>query len=145
MFELFLPQTPLRTLRHGGILYIFLSQRRQDRQELQCLSCSYPKHLCVFCALARKQDARPSVQAVCPGWPGGSCDEYVVRVDPLLLHSCYLPAHLFASSRFVNTLTSQLDLPKKAANSCAICVILWSGFIKIAFFRYGLALSAARC
>ena len=32
---------------------IFFSQRRQDRQELQCLICSYPKQLCVLCALAR--------------------------------------------------------------------------------------------
>ena len=31
----------------------FLSQRRQDRQELICLICSYPRNLCVLCASAR--------------------------------------------------------------------------------------------
>ena len=47
MFILFLPQTPLRALRLGEIYCFFLSQRRQGRKELQCLICSYSKHLCV--------------------------------------------------------------------------------------------------
>ena len=53
MFSWRLPQTPLRTLRLGKILYIFLSQRRQDRQEHLCLICSYPKLLCRLCVMAR--------------------------------------------------------------------------------------------
>ena len=54
-FNVFLCLAPtlLRTLCLGEILYIFLSQRRQDRQELRCFFCAYPKHLCVLCALAR--------------------------------------------------------------------------------------------
>jgi len=31
----------------------FLSQRREGRQELRCIFCSYLTHLCVLCALAR--------------------------------------------------------------------------------------------
>ena len=54
MFVLFLPQTPLRALRLCEIIFVFfLSLKRRGRRELRCLFCSYPKHLCVLCALAR--------------------------------------------------------------------------------------------
>jgi len=37
MFDLFLPQTPLRTLRLGESIFVFfLSQRRRVRGEFQC-------------------------------------------------------------------------------------------------------------
>ncbi len=53
---LLLAQTPLRALRLGEILYVFLSQRLQGSQELQCFFCAYPQYLCVLCASARFND-----------------------------------------------------------------------------------------
>ena len=51
MFDLFLPKKPLRTLRLGEKYHFFLSQRRQERQELRCIFCAYLKYLCVSARL----------------------------------------------------------------------------------------------
>jgi len=52
MFDLFLPQIPLRTLRPGEIIFVFSLAEAQGPQRIS-MFCSYPKHLCVLCALAR--------------------------------------------------------------------------------------------
>jgi len=52
MFELFLPQATLRALRLGESLLFFSLAEAQSPQRIS-MFCSYPKHLCVLCALAR--------------------------------------------------------------------------------------------
>ena len=71
MFNLFLPQTPLRTWRLGEIYLFFLSQRRRGRKELRCLICCYPNtaacsaslrdYVCFFSLVKARRTPRTSL------------------------------------------------------------------------------------
>jgi len=53
VYFVLIPNTFAGFMSWREFICFFLSQRRRERRELQCLIYSYTKHLCVLCVLAR--------------------------------------------------------------------------------------------